>query len=513
MTAFDLWDALNDFLKIMNDKYRPLQLLPCVCSAVVALLGGVCWISSASAAPFTIQGPGVNPADFRITVFAANLNFPVGMARLSDGSLLVGVSQGSSFWNNSIGQVIRLTDTNQDGIADGPGSVLYTGLSGGQSALRVCGKLVFVTGQGVGRPISILRAGATPDAPLTLVGKININYPAGRWYHPHSALGVRPTPGHPESCDLLFQLGSDQNFAKTTRTATISSTQITGVNGTLEGESIYMLTLTDNETNVVASSLTRIAKGLRNPAGFAFHPATGDLYFEDNGIDGLVDSNEPLSADELNWIPAAQVGNGTVPDFGFPGNYTAYRTGTVVGGGGVQPLVTFQPLPNPANGSESEGPGDIAFAPAGFPPGLDHGVFVGFHGKWGLAGIANEENPLVFVDLNTTNYFQFIGNNEPNIGHLDGLLSTEDSLFVADITATGNTDSGANAGVIYQIKSLVSRLSFRIDNGTLELTWPAGVLQQADSLSGPWQDVPGATNHFAVNVDRNHAETFFRTKN
>src|SRR5207247_1401 len=106
MTAFDFLDALNDFRRIMNDKYRPLR------SAVLALLGGVCWISSASAAPFTVQGPGVNPADFRITIFATNLNFPVGMARLSDGSLLVGVSQGSSFWNNSTGQVVRLTDTN-----------------------------------------------------------------------------------------------------------------------------------------------------------------------------------------------------------------------------------------------------------------------------------------------------------------------------------------------------------------------------------------------------------------
>ena len=106
-----------------------------------------------------------------------------------------------------------------------------------------------------------------------------------------------------------------------------------------------MLTLTDNGTAVIATNLTRIAKGLRNADGFAFHRVTGDLHLEDNGIDGLVDANEPLSADELNWIPAAQVGNGPVPDFGFPTNYTSYRTNTLVGGGGVQPLVAFQPLP------------------------------------------------------------------------------------------------------------------------------------------------------------------------
>ena len=62
--------------------------------------------------------------------------------------------------------------------------------------------------------------------------------------------------------------------------------------------------------NVTASNLTQIASGLRNPAGFAFHPKTGDFYFEDNGIDGLSNPNEPLSADELNVIPAASFAKG-----------------------------------------------------------------------------------------------------------------------------------------------------------------------------------------------------------
>jgi hypothetical protein len=406
-----------------------------------------------------------------------------------------------------------LTDTNHDGIADAPGAVLYNGLPGGQTSLRTSGSLFFVTGQGPGRPISILRAGATPDAPLTLVGSINVNYPPGSWEHPHSALNLRPTPGQSGSCDLFFQLGSDQNWAKTFRTAGISSAQIAGASGTLEGESIYMLTLIDNGTNVVATNLTRVAKGLRNPAGFAFHPLTGDLYFNDNGIDGLVDPNEPFSVDELNWIPAAQIGNGTVPDFGYPSNYTAYRTGTVVGGGGVQPLVTFQPLPDPFTGSESEGPNDITFAPPGFPAAFNNGIFVGFHGKFDLSGIPNEENPLVFVDLANGSYFQFIGNNEPSIGHLDGLLSTSDSLFLADLTSTGSTGSGGNKGVIYQIKSLATRLDFRIHNNALELSWPAGVLQQSDSLSGPWSDLASAVSPYSVAFDLDHPQTFYRTRN
>jgi len=467
---------------------------------------------TARANPFAIRGPGVRAADFRITVFATNLYFPLGMVQLADGSLLVAVSQGASFWN-STGQIIRLTDTNHDGVADGPGAILYSGLPGGQTSLRMSGNLLFVTGQGAGRPISILRAGAAPDSPLTFVGAIKVNYPSGGWEHPHSALNLRPTPGRAGSCDLFFQMGSDQNFAKTTRTTTISSAQIAGASGTLEGESIYMLTLTDNVTNVVASNLTRIAKGLRNPAGFTFQPRTLDLYFEDNGIDGLTDPNEPFSVDELNMIPANQIGNGSVPDFGFPTNYTAYRTGTVVGGGGIQPLVTFQPLPDPFTGSESEGPNDLTFAPPGFPDALNSCIFIGFHGKFSQGGIPNEENPLVYVDLNTMSYFQFIGNDEPNIGHLDGLLSTADSLFLADLTSTGDTFSGGNAGVIYQIKSLVTRLVFQMRDNALELSWPSGVLQQAYSLAGPWADLPAATSPYLAVFDPTHPQTFYRTRN
>ena len=491
----------------MKPNYHRSLFLPVF--AVVAL--GL--ISAAVAAPFAIQGPGVNPADFRITVFATNLNFPLGMVRLADDSLLVAVSQGASF-GSSVGKLLRLTDTNQDGVADGPGTVLYTGLPGGQSSLRKSGDLLFVTGQGSGKPISVLRAGATPASPLTYVGAIDLTYPSGGWLHPHSALGVRPTPGKPESCDLFFQLGSDKNFTNTTRTVTLSSAQIPGANGTLQGESIYMLTLTDLGASVVATNLIRVAKGLRNAAGFAFHPVTGDLFFEDNGIDGIVNANEPVSADELNRIPAAEVGNGTAPDFGFPSNYTAYRTAAIVGGNGVQPLAAFQPLPDPFTGSESEGPNDIAFAPPGFPPGLNNGIFVGFHGKYGAGGIANEENPLVYVNLSNYSYFQFIGNAEPKIGHLDGLLTTGDSLFAADLASTGFASNGASTnGVIYQIKSLVTRLGVRMNGNAIELSWPAGVLQKAGSLSGPWSDVGDANSPYPVEVDRNSTAVFYRTRN
>src|SRR2546430_14596175 len=79
------------------------------------------------AQPFTVQGPGVNTNDFRVTTFASGLDFPLGMAKLSDGSLLVGISQGANFFS-STGKMLRFVDANDDGVADGPGTVLFSGV-------------------------------------------------------------------------------------------------------------------------------------------------------------------------------------------------------------------------------------------------------------------------------------------------------------------------------------------------------------------------------------------------
>lgn len=162
-----------------------------------------------------------------------------------------------------------------------------------------------------------------------------------------------------------------------------------------------------------------------------------------------------------------------VPDFGFPGDYIEYRTSQRVGSGGVQPLVAFQPLPTP-NGSESEGSAGVAFAPTGFPAGLTNGIFVGFHGQSSLAGGANDENPVVFYDLGTGEYFHFIENRQASVGHLDTFLSTSDSLFVADLSSTGGFGS-SGTGVIYQVQhrpSVRCRLCRDVDaDGTADLLW------------------------------------------
>jgi len=77
-----------------------------------------------------------------------------------------------------------------------------------------------------------------------------------------------------------------------------------------------MIRIADQGESLVGSNPVQIATGLRNAAGMTFHPLTGDLYVQDNGIDGVVVAIEPTSADEINFLPAAEIG-GTIEDFAF----------------------------------------------------------------------------------------------------------------------------------------------------------------------------------------------------
>jgi hypothetical protein len=398
--------------------------------------------------PFTIGGdPRVHASDFRMTTFATGLDFPTAMVRLADGSMLVTTNPSSTGnFYSSTGELRRLVDANGDGAADGPGTVLYTGLPGSLTALRQAGNLFLVTTSASGSErINVLRAGATPADPLSLVGSINFSFLAN-WEHTTYELAVRPTPGGSAGdYDVFWNIGSFENDKATTATAAASGL----LTGTLHGDAIYMATLHDSGSSVTFSNLTQIATGLRNAAGMAFQPGSGNFFFQDNGIDGGGNPEEELSADELNRIFAPGIG-GAIENFGFPSTYIDYFTGQRVGSGGVQPVVAYVP----GSGPEIAGAFKITFAPAGFPTGLSDGVLLGFHGLFDEGGTANDENPVAYTDLHTRTYFNFIAGSQAGVGHLDGLMATNDSLFLADISTNGDIFGSQHTGAIYQIKSL-----------------------------------------------------------
>jgi glucose/arabinose dehydrogenase len=420
---------------------------------------------------FTLQGPGVVPSDFRVTTFATGLNFPVGMTDLPDGSVLVAVSNGGAFANTTSGSLIRLVDTDLDGVANVSQTLVSNVAGGRMTAVRRAGNLVVVTGQGATDPISFYRLGALPSDPLVYAGQITFTYSISTWSHKATSLLFRQTPGQSNQYELFFQIGSRDNFAKTTQTVPMGGTL--GLTATLAPDSIHRVRITDNGTSLTATQQTQIASGLRNPSGMAFHPQTGDFYIGENGIDGTSNPDEPISADEINVIAAGQVGT-TIPDFGFPNTYEQYRTGTTIGSTGVLPLLTYQPIPMP-NGSESEGVDEIAFAPPAFPSALRGGLFAGFHGRFQLGGVANEENPVEFVNLSNNTRFEIIGNSEPGVGHPDGFLSTNDTLYISDMSPGGALDAtGVNSGKIYAVRSLATDLPGDYNNN--------GVVDAADYL-------------------------------
>ena len=404
----------------------------------------------------------VDAAAFRVTTFASGLYFPSSLQSMSDGSFLVGSSvpdaSNGSFYQ-STGQLLRFTDVNHDGVADGPGEVVATGITGGISSVRTAGNLVLVTSAGgAGPSITVLRQGITPAAPLTTVGTINFTFP-GFWEHETYSLAVRPSPAAAGDYDVVFNVGSQNN--DTPDTAGVVATTTGLLSASLAPSSLYMTTVHDaGGSSVSFSAPKQLATGLRNAAGTAF-AANGDLLLEDNGEDGPADqfgNHTPESADELNVIHAADVGTKVV-DFGYPYNYVRYSDGAVIGDASKAPAIAFLPK----DGSQAVGANEIAVAPTGFPAGLNGGVFVGFHGLFDSYGTynpntgrGNPENGLVYADPATGDYFHMIDDSQPTIGHLDGLLATDDSLFVTDLADGELFGGGASTptGAIYEITAV-----------------------------------------------------------
>ena len=430
-----------------------------------------------AAPPFAVGGdPTVNPSAYRVTAFASGLTYPKGMTTLPDGSLLVGadVPGTTNYYDpDSKGEIVRFADTNNDGVADDAGTVLYTGLPGQVVAVKQAGgEILALSSLGGHEQIAFLKIGATPTSPLTLENTLSFSYAIPNWEHTTFELAVRPSLTAANKYDVLFNIGSEFNGVTKDNQGHIVPEPTTGkvgwsgiINNSGEpGDAIYDMTLTDNQGVPSVSGVSQVATGLRNAASMVFDPVTGDLIIADNGIDGIPDANEAWSADTLERIPAAMVGN-TIVNFGFP--YTYYRTTDTPGGQSTlvnpnpnvpTPLYHFDPLVDtnlPTTGSESEGAAGIALAPKNFPGPLSNGVFVGFHGLFNTGGTTNEENPVVFASFSSQHYFDFLSNDLPNIGHIDGATSTDSTLYLSDISSNGDVfGSGGSMGMIYAISSI-----------------------------------------------------------
>ncbi len=382
--------------------------------------------------------PGVG---LQSTMFARDLAFPAGMAVLADGSLLVGtsVSTGGGYYD-STGEIVRLVDADSDGVADSPYETVATGLPGSITALALAGDLLFVTSiDPAGPAITAVRVREEFSGPYTEAGSIEFHFQNA--LHQTYGLATRPTPGDTGTWDLVFNIGASGND---TGGSMVSLTGL--IEDSLPDSAVYLATVHDDGESIVFSKPVAVATGIRNTSAMAFDPASGDLWIAENGIDGLDDPFVSFSADELDVVPAEDIGTLTL-DFGFPDTYTRYDTGEVVGSTGTAPFAVFLPL----DGSENEGIAALSFAPASFPHELRNGVFAGFHGQWDSTGIENEENPLLWVSTETGEMRTIVGNDAATVGHIDSLASSDDALYVADFCADGSLSQTDPCGVVYRV--------------------------------------------------------------
>jgi hypothetical protein len=341
------------------------------------------------------------------------------------------------------------------GVASFSGIQAYSGLTTGQTAgpttifstpgaytgLVKAGNYYIAGNSGTGagdQAIIFLQPGATPTSPLTNAGSLQFAFPS-TWEHSQMGVAARPAPGQPGSYDVIFNVGSEYDHQTSTDTVGVSGL----TSATLQGDSLYELTVDLTGDQPVVTGLKQVVTGIRNVIGMAFQPGTGDFYFADNAIDGTGPTgDEPPQAEEINLIAAADLGAGPPINFGYPSCYIQYRTGAEVGSGCVQPLFAIQPLPNgTALGSESEGVTQIAFAPTNFPAGYNNGIFLGFDGKGGVTGPENEENAVGYYDFPTGKYIHFSENSQNGVYEPIGILTTADQLIISDF----------GAGIVYNV--------------------------------------------------------------
>jgi len=112
------------------------------------------------------------------------------------------------------------------------------------------------------------------------------------------------------------------------------------------------------------------ATGVRNTVGIDFHPATGQVFFTDNGADGMGDDSPP---DELNALtePGAHFG---FPWYGGGEDRAPHFRLLPVPSGMVAPVVRFQAHVAPL--------GVDFYSGRMFPKTYQNDAFVAQHGSW-----------------------------------------------------------------------------------------------------------------------------------
>lgn len=112
----------------------------------------------------------VNPAAFRVTVFADGVSFPTSMQQVAPGYILAATTAnpsnqaGAGFYGRSIGQLLLLHDADGDGVAE-TRKVVADNLPATLCSVRQAGRLILAVNQGADSRIHFFGQAPAPPTP------------------------------------------------------------------------------------------------------------------------------------------------------------------------------------------------------------------------------------------------------------------------------------------------------------------------------------------------------------
>ena len=333
---------------------------------------------------------------FKISIFAENLSSPRQIAQGKNGTIFVG---------ERTGQIIALTDTDQNGQADEK-KVIAEGLEYSTGVSIFNGDLYFSEISKIWKIENIEswlnKNNSNSDLPKKIL--VTDQLPSDKW---HGWKWLK----HDEQGGLYFNVGAPCNICLSENSQYASILKITN------GELKY------------------VARGVRNSVGFDFHPVTQKLFFTDNGRDWLGDDSPSC---ELNRVdqdgqffgyPFKHATNIIDPEFGDLNSGFDYVDPILELGAHVAPTgVAFY------NGSM-------------FPSQMKNNLFIALHGSWNRSSKVGYKVIRVSFDKN--------GNVEESNDFISGWLKDESvsgrpsAPFVLSDGSMLLSDDKAN--VIYRI--------------------------------------------------------------
>ena len=268
---------------------------------------------------------------FKISIFAENLSSPRQIAEGKNGTIFIG---------ERTGQIIALTDSDQNGQADEK-KVIAEGLEYSTGVSIFNGDLYFSEISKIWKIENIeswlKKNNSSSDLPKKIL--VTDQLPGDKW---HGWKWLK----HDEQGGLYFNVGAPCNIC-------------------LSENSQYASIL-----KIMNGEWKHVARGVRNSVGFDFHPVTQKLFFTDNGRDWLGDDSPSC---ELNRVdqdgqffgyPFKHATNIMDPDFGDLNSGFDY----------VDPILEL--------GAHVAPTGVVFYTGSMFPPQMSNNLFIALHGSW-----------------------------------------------------------------------------------------------------------------------------------